>query len=342
MQISVAKQERPLRLKVSNLSITYKTPRGILHAVRNASFEAREKENIVFIGESGCGKTTLCTSLVGMQPINATPISGTVKYLGEDREYSILEMSDKQLSEIRWKDIAMMFQASQNAFNPVILMKEHFVDTAQSHLTGQSRKTILDKSRKLLELVRLDADRVLNSYPHELSGGMKQRALLALSFLLDPKVIIFDEPTTALDVLTQRYIIDILRDLREQFAFCMLFITHDLSIAAELADTVVTMYAGQIVEKAPVREIFRSPKHPYTAGLIQAVPTLSGTHEDLKSIPGTTPDLVDMAAGCQFAPRCRFATELCLKDEPQLSEVGPNHVTACHHHEQIPPIVKKG
>ncbi len=342
MELNRFRQQLPLRLEVSHLSVEYVTGRGRLKAVRNASFTAYEGESIVFIGESGCGKTTLCTSLVGMLPRNAIPRAGSVTYHSDTREYNILDLADNQLAAIRWKDIVMMFQASQNSFNPVILMKEHFIDTAQAHAPGWSKKAILAKSRQLLELVRLDADRVLESYPHELSGGMKQRTLIALSFLLDPKVIIFDEPTTALDVLTQRYIIDILRDLRDKFSFCMLFITHDLALAAELADVVITMYAGNIVEKGPVKEVFSNPRHPYTAGLIQAVPTLTSSHEDLRSIPGTTPDLVDMVPGCQFAPRCQYATELCSREEPQLEEVGSNHVTACHHYKTIPSMVKRG
>lgn len=342
MQNTLEKQQRPLRLEVKDLSIQYFTDRGRLKAVRNASFRVYEGESVVFIGESGCGKTTLCTSLVKMQPKNSIISSGSVIFYDDVHPLNILAMSEGQLAKIRWKDIVMMFQASQNAFNPVILMKDHFLDTAKAHVSGLSNQAILDKARDLLQLVRLDADRVLESYPHELSGGMKQRALIALSLLLDPKVIILDEPTTALDVLTQRYIIDILRDLRSNFNFSMLFITHDLSLAAELADTVVTMYAGQIVEKAPVEEMFKNPRHPYTLGLTKAVPTLSSSYEDLHSIPGSTPDLVCMKPGCQFAPRCSLASDICLEKEPQLREVGPNHFAACHNNNQVSSLVKEG
>jgi len=187
----------------------------------------------------------------------------------------------------------------------------------------------------LLRFVQLDPDRVINAYPHELSGGMRQRTLLAMSLLLDPQILILDEPTTALDILTQRTIIDLLRQLKEQQRFTMIFISHDLAIAAELADRVATMYAGRVVELGSVADIFYRPAHPYTLGLIRAVPTVTGGFEELSSIPGSPPDLIKLPSGCKFHPRCPFATERCREEEPELETVGENHQAACWHWEQV-------
>jgi peptide/nickel transport system ATP-binding protein len=227
-----------------------------------------------------------------------------------------------------------MFQASQNAFNPVIKIKEHFIDTVKSH-SNLKNKEILKRSKELLHLVNLDPERVLNSYPHELSGGMKQRILLAMCFLLNPEIIIMDEPTTALDVLTQRNVINSIKKLKDDFGFALGIITHDLATAAELVDTVATMYAGKIVEKGPVDEIYYSPLHPYTLGLIKAVPTVTTDFKELSSIPGTPPDLINLDNGCSFAPRCPISQEKCFHKVPEITKVNSEHIVACFNYKKL-------
>ena len=327
-------------LKINDLSIAYNTPRGKLHAVRNVNLTVHENEVVALIGESGCGKTTLCLSIVQLDEDNAQLLNGEINYYKDGEVKILTQMSERDIKIIRWQEIALMFQASQSVFNPVIKIKEHFIDTVKAHDNGYSRKVIIDKSKNLLSKMQLDADRVLNSYAHELSGGMKQRALIALSFILDPKIVIFDEPTTALDVLTQRKIIDLLRLIKEEYDFSIIIITHDLAIAAELADKVATMYAGQIVENGKTEDIFYSPSHPYSYGLINAVPKLISDkcEGDLSSIPGSPPDLIDIENKCQFSPRCNFATEECFRDEPTIIKVGESHFVACYNYKNVPPI----
>ena len=207
-------------------------------------------------------------------------------------------------------------------------------DTAKAH-KWNDRSAVRARFMDLLRFVQLDPDRVIDAYPHELSGGMRQRALLAISLLLDPQILILDEPTTALDILTQRTIIDLLRKLKEEQHFTMIFISHDLAIAAELADRVATMYAGQIVELGPVNNIFYKPRHPYTLGLIRAVPTVTGGFEALSSIPGSPPDLINLPSGCKFHPRCPYATDRCKTEEPGLIKVADKHEAACWHTDAV-------
>lgn len=231
----------------------------------------------------------------------------------------------------------MVFQSALNALNPVLRIVHHFLDTARAH--GQKNDTATrERAAELLRMVQLDPDRVLTAFPHELSGGMRQRVSIALGLLLEPQLLILDEPTTALDILTQRMIIDVIRALRQRLQFTMLFISHDLSLAAELADRVATMYAGQIVEIGPVREVFYAPKHPYTIGLLKAVPPIVGDEfTPLVSIPGSTPDLFELPTGCIFHPRCPYATAICKREAPRLERVGSDHFAACFHHDQVDP-----
>jgi peptide/nickel transport system ATP-binding protein len=223
-----------------------------------------------------------------------------------------------------------VFQGAQHAFNPVLRIADHFRDTARAHGALRGR-ALINRATDLLRLVRLDAQRVWHAYPRELSGGMRQRVLIALSLLLEPQVLILDEPTTALDILTQRAIIDVLKTLRHQLNVAMIFISHDLALAAELADRVATMYAGTIVEAADPRTIFQAPAHPYTIGLVQAVPTVAGPPSDLTAIPGAPPDLINLPGGCAFHPRCPLADDRSRTEEPALVSVGPEHQVACWH-----------
>jgi peptide/nickel transport system ATP-binding protein len=228
----------------------------------------------------------------------------------------------------------MVFQSALNSFNPVLKVWDQILDTAKAHNLN-NRTIVREKAIDLLRFVQLDPERVINSYPHELSGGMRQRVLIALSLLLEPKILILDEPTTALDILTQRNIIELLRIIKEDMGLSMVFISHDLSLAAELADRVATMYAGAIVELGNVNDIFYRPRHPYTLGLIKAVPTVSSSFRELYSIPGSPPDLINLTPGCKFYPRCEYKIKDCERIEPTLVEVESGHFVACHRQKEI-------
>lgn len=327
--------QRPVVLSVQDLSISYLTRRGALKAVNRVSFDLHQGETLALIGESGCGKSTLNLGLMRLLPSNARIDSGRLLYTYRNgKQIDVLKLSQRRLRVFRWSECAMVFQAALNSLNPVIRVRDMFYDTAQAHgmrNKGQVKLRTLD----LFHKVRLDPERVFNAYPHELSGGMRQRVLLALGLLLDPQVVILDEPTTALDILTQRSILDVLAQIRQEFAFSTIFISHDLSIAAEIADTVATMYAGEIVEMGPVQNIFYAPQHAYTLGLMAAAPRLSSTQEDLHSIPGSPPDLIEPPPGCKFHPRCAFAVEVCRHTPPPLEKVGPGHIAACWESEEV-------
>lgn len=317
-------------LSIRDLYVSYASRGRRVQAVRGVNLDVHRGESVALIGESGSGKTTLALALVRLLPRAARITGGTVHYTRGSTETDVLALSTEALRRYRWEDCAMVFQAALNAFNPVLQIVDQMVDTYQAH-RRQRRSAIIERSSELLRMVQLEPSRVLNSYPHELSGGMRQRVLIAMSLLLEPQVLILDEPTTALDILTQRAIIDLLRDLREKLTFAMVFVSHDLSLAAELADRVATMYAGRIVEECDVRQMFYRPAHPYTAGLLDAVPVVTGDTIALSAIPGSPPDLIDLPSGCAFQPRCSFATDRCLADDPQPISVDTGHTAACFH-----------
>jgi peptide/nickel transport system ATP-binding protein len=349
---------RPSVLNVRSLSIEYRTRRGPVHALRDVSLEVRRGEALALIGESGSGKTTLGLSIVRLLAGGAVVRGGEIHYeprranraqrtghseqtnqrtneqrardaqAGTGRPIDVLRLDARELRRFRWRECAMVFQAALNAFNPVLRVADHFADTARAHGSLQGR-ALRERAAALLRLVRLDPERVWRAYPHELSGGMRQRALIALALLLEPQLLILDEPTTALDLLTQRTIIDVLAELRATLDVALIFISHDLALAAELADRTATMYAGRIVEIGDVRTIFHAPRHPYTIGLIGAVPTLADRREQLASIPGAPPDLIDLPSGCAFHPRCPLAEPRCIAHDPPLLPVGPGHQAAC-------------
>jgi peptide/nickel transport system ATP-binding protein len=315
-------------LSVQNLSIEYKARRGRVQAIRNVSFDVNKGEALALIGESGSGKTTLGLGIVQLLPGTAKITQGKAIYQRDSQSIDTLKLKGKSLRQFRWKECAMVFQSALNSLNPVLRIADQFADTSKAHGYVQGR-ALEERARQLLALVRLDPDRVWKAFPHELSGGMRQRVLIALGLLLEPQLLILDEPTTALDILTQRNIMDVLKELRQKLEFSLIFISHDLSLAAELADRVATVYAGKIVEIADVETTFKQPTHPYTIGLINAVPTLKGTKEDLTSIPGSPPDLIDLPTGCKFHPRCPLADPTCKQSEPELETIKPGHQVAC-------------
>ena len=316
-------------LSVRDLSIDYRTRRGPVHAVRDVSFDVEKGETIAIIGESGSGKTTLAISLIRLSPRAARITKGQILFTSDRGTVDIRTVPEDDLRQFRWSECAMVFQAALNSFNPVINIWEQFGDTAKAHGLKDAKK-IHARAEELLDLVRLDPKRVLRAYPHELSGGTKQRVLIALSLLLEPQLIILDEPTTALDILTQRSIIDLLADLKKKLGFSMIFISHDLTIAAELADRMITMYAGTVVERATVNDLFYRPRHPYSVGLLRAVPKVSGAMGAVESIPGSPPDLIRLPPGCTYVARCPLAIAACSEREPDLLPVDtPDHDARC-------------
>lgn len=321
---------------IQGISIQYHTKRGNLAAVYRASFQIDHQTSVAVIGESGCGKTTLATSIVQMLSRNASISEGSIWFSpkGGQRK-DLVTLSEMQMRSLRWNNIVMMFQASQSSFNPVAKIYTQFLDTAKAHENPYDVDAVLARAKKLLELVYLDSETVLNSYPHELSGGMKQRTLIALSLLLDPQLVILDEPTTALDLITQKKILRLLNELRSSQGFSMMFITHDLGIVTQLSDRVVTMYAGTVVENSPTKAFFSDPKHPYSKGLLKAIPSLDASFEQLYSIPGSTPDLVEKMQGCLFAPRCELCHQRCKDEVPSLKMVGKDRWAACHALEEV-------
>ena len=322
----------PLTLK--NVHVQYATRKGSVQAVRGVTLDLHAGESLALIGESGSGKTTLGLAIVRLLANTARVEPGEIHYYRDGREIDVLGLSQAKLREFRWRDCAMVFQSALNAFNPVLRIWDQVWDTARAH-GWSDRAAVRERFIDLLRFVQLDPSRVTNAYPHELSGGMRQRTLLAISLLLDPQVLILDEPTTALDILTQRTIISLLRRLKEEQHFTMIFISHDLAIAAELADRVATMYAGRVVELGRTEDIFYRPRHPYTLGLIRAVPTVLGGFEALSSIPGSPPDLVNLPDGCKFHPRCPFASDRCRQEEPPLDTVAEGHQAACWHWDKV-------
>lgn len=321
-------------LSVRDLSVTYKAERGLVQAVSHVSFDLHAGETLALIGESGCGKTTLNLALIRQLPVTAQITGNGLFYTYRDgRQINVLNLSDRDMRRYLWAECAMVFQGALNSLNPVIRVSDVVYETARAH--GIGRNEARKRALKLLEQVRLDAERVMRSYPHELSGGMRQRVLLAISLILRPQIVIMDEPTTAVDILTQRSILDVLKQLREELNFSIIFISHDLAVAAEIADTVATMYAGEIIEVGPVNDVFYRSRHAYTLDLLNAAPRLSVGAEQLESIPGKPPDLIEPPPGCKFHERCGFATAPCFTIPPPLVQYEGTHHAACHETERV-------
>ncbi|MEM1582821.1 MAG: ABC transporter ATP-binding protein [Candidatus Bathyarchaeia archaeon] len=312
-------------VSIRGLTIEFRVPRGILRAVDEVNLDIYKGEILGLVGESGCGKSVLAHAIIKQVDPNGYIKSGKVFFEGKD----VFSMSEEELRRFRWKDVAIIFQGAQNALNPVMHVFDHMVDTVLDH-EKIPKKSILERSLDLLKMVRLDAERVLKLYPHELSGGMKQRVISAMSLLLNPKFLILDEPTSSLDVLTQKYFLRLIRDIHDKMGITMLFITHDLGCVAEVADRIAVMYLANIIEVGNAEEIFYDPKHPYTAALIRSIPSTIGKIGDVKPIPGPIPDPVLPPPGCRFHPRCQYAFDKCRKEKPDLINIGNGRLAACH------------
>lgn len=327
-------------LEIRHLSIDFKTNGGILRAVDDVSINIERGEIVGIIGESGSGKTTIASGILQTIRAPGRIAEGEIIYHPKDGfATDLLRLSEKEFNRYRWANITTVFQAAQNVLNPTLRIKDHFLETAEAHNTKLSKNDVIQRTKKLLQKVRLE-ERVLNSYPHQLSGGMKQRIIIALSLLLNPDILILDEPTTALDVITQWYILDILRKIHKESGITMIFCTHDVSIIGSIADRIAVMYAGQIVEYSPAEDVFLHPVHPYTFGLMKAVPSLRDDISKREAIPGYPPNPLKLPCGCRFGPRCFLKAEgVCDGIEGNLETLteldGGEQYTLCAHCQEV-------
>ncbi|MEB1806346.1 MAG: ABC transporter ATP-binding protein [Bacillaceae bacterium] len=298
----------------------------VAKAVDGVDFEIRKGETLALVGESGSGKSI--TSLSIMQLIQSPPgkiVAGSIELEGKD----LLKLSEKEMTSVRGNDIGMIFQEPMTSLNPVFTIGNQIAEPLIKH-KKMKKKEAYAKALELLKLVGFPrAEEIIHEYPHQLSGGMRQRAMIAMALSCNPKLLIADEPTTALDVTIQAQILDLMIDMKEEFGSSILMITHDLGVVAETADRVMVMYGGQIVESADVKELFTDPKHPYTVGLLASMPQIDDDKERLEAIPGMVPPAHNFPQGCRFAPRCKHAMEKCTNDVPELYEAGPGHKVRC-------------
>jgi peptide/nickel transport system ATP-binding protein len=310
-------------LEVEGLKTYFTLESGTVKAVDGVSFRLDYGEALGIAGESGCGKTTTALSLVRILPSNAQIREGSIKLMGID----LVPKTENQLRRYRWREISIVFQGAMNALNPVRRVRDQIAEPLEARL-GQSPKDARTRAGDLLELVGIPRKRG-TAYPHELSGGMRQRAMIAMALACDPAIVIGDEPTTALDVMVQAQILQLLEDLRSKLGLSLILITHDLSVIAETCDRVLIMYAGRIAEEGPVEEVFRRPRHPYTQKLLAAFPNIAADRRSLEVIPGSPPDLRNPPPGCRFAPRCFAAMAICSEQVPPEISFGAVRV-ACH------------
>jgi len=311
-------------LEIRDLYINFRTIWGVAKVLNGVSFEVNDGEIFGLVGETGCGKSVTALSVLRLLPSNAQ-ISGQIIFKGEN----LLEKSEEEMRKLRGKEISIIFQDPMTSLNPLFKIGDQMVDIITLH-EGLSKEEALEHARNIIKSVGLsDPERILNSYPHELSGGMRQRIMIAMALSSNPSLLIADEPTTALDVTIQKQILKLILDLRDEYSFSVLLITHDLGVVAEVCDRVGVMYAGNIVEIAPTEELFENPLHPYTQGLLSVVPD-PRTKKPLKPLRGSVPSLLNPPSGCRFHPRCDYAKDVCSRVKPELIERSPGHFVACH------------
>jgi oligopeptide/dipeptide ABC transporter ATP-binding protein len=302
-------------LEVSGLSVEYVLDRGSVRAVDDVSFTVSRGEFLGIVGESGCGKSTLLFAIAQLLAPPARVDGGSVRFKGT----SLVGLTDKQLAATRWRDMSVVMQSAMNALNPVLSIGAQFKDAMRAHGVKRGDE-IAARSAEVLRMVGIDPAH-LRSYPHQLSGGMRQRAMIAMAMLFTPELVIMDEPTSALDVVAQRSLMVQIKELQETYGFAVIFVTHDMSLISHFSDRLMVMYAGQVSELGPTRAVFDKPRHPYTQGLLEAFPSIRGPRVPLKGIPGSPPNLAKVPNGCRFHPRCPQAWDRCREEAPELYDV---------------------
>lgn len=327
--MSVNDDSQPL-LDVRDLKTYFFTEDGVVKAVDGVSFRVYPGEVLGLVGESGCGKSVTSLSILRLLDAPGKIVGGEIWFEGRD----LLRLSEHEMTQVRGNQISMVFQQPVTSLNPVFNIGSQIAEVIMIHNPNVKKAEAWREAVNLLRLVGVpDPERRAYAYPHELSGGQAQRVMIAMALALRPKLLIADEPTTALDVTIQAQILDLLRGLRSQFNTAVILITHDLGVVAEMADRVAVMYAGKIVEEAGVQELFANPLHPYTRGLIASVPVLGRVRDYLETIPGNVPNLIDLPPGCRFAPRCQarldYQLDICTQEEPELIEIAPGHKVRC-------------
>ncbi|MEJ6949935.1 ABC transporter ATP-binding protein [Natronospora cellulosivora (SeqCode)] len=315
-------------LKVENLSLIYKTKKGNVNALNDINFEIEAGSSLGLVGESGCGKTTMASSIMQLLADNAEIKSGKIFFKGID----LLSLSEKELRKYRWNGFSMIFQAAMNAMAPVYTVGDQIIEAIQLHSPATTYTEAEKKVADLFDLVGLDPSRI-SHYPHEYSGGMKQRAVIAMALACDPDLIIADEPTTALDVIVQDRILKRINQVKEKLGMSMIYISHDIAVIAEVSKTMGVMYAGEMVEFGSTVSLFKKPIHPYTAGLMSSFPSIVGEKVELQVIPGEPPNLLQPPSGCKFHPRCKYASEKCKTETPPIyvSKEDNAHIAKCWH-----------
>jgi len=313
-------------LTVQNLTMHYQTRKGEVSAVDEVSFDLDQGQSLGLVGESGCGKTSIAFSLLRLLPDNGRILNGKVYLDGQD----ILALDEKEILKVRWRGISMVFQAAMNALDPVYRVGDQIVEALLTHFRGLNGAETRERVAELFPMVGLDPE-LMDHYPHEFSGGMRQRAIIAMALSCEPQVIIADEPTTALDVIVQDRILKQLRSLQQKMNMGMIYISHDIAVIAEVSDRIGVMYAGRMVELAMAVEVFEKPLHPYTRALMTAFPSIEGEKQVLKALPGEPPDLLNPPRGCRFHPRCDRASSKCKLQQPPFENIGEDHYIACWH-----------
>jgi len=318
-------------LNIEDLKTYYTVESRQIQAVDGVSLELEERETLGLVGESGSGKTTIAKSIIRLMPDNGEIVDGEITY----KDTNVLELSDRELrKQIRWQEISMIPQNAMSGFDPVYTVGKQIVEAIRYHEPNTSKEEARQRARTLFDDLGLEEDRI-NDYPHQFSGGMAQRAMIALALCLRPSLLLADEPTTALDVVIQDRILATIKEMQRELNSAMILVTHDMSVVSETCDTIAVCYAGRVVEKADTRTIIKSPRHPYTLGLRNAFPDITADEEDLVSIPGSPPELIEPDEGCRFAPRCPFAEETCWNETPEPQEFEDGHIVECHRADEV-------
>ncbi|NGM70379.1 ABC transporter ATP-binding protein [Natronolimnobius sp. AArcel1] len=316
-------------LEIQNLTVQFEMDRGTSRVIDDVHLDINRGEIIGIVGESGSGKSMLASSLLDAVVTPGVTLGEIIYRSTDGKSVDVLDLGEEELRKFRWEETSMVFQGALSSFNPTMKIREHFEETLEAHgyLVGEG----MERAANLLNDLYLDPNRVLDSYPHELSGGMKQRTLIALALVLEPDVLVMDEPTAALDLLMQRSIVSLLAEIRDKYELTMVFITHDLPLVTKLADRIGVLYAFELVELADTEAILREPTHPYTRALLNATPNLDAPLEEMRPIEGAAPDPVNVPAGCSYHDRCPLATDECEHEQPSFEHVSETHDVACHH-----------